>query len=45
MNAQRPVNTWQSIGDLAAWIVEEKARQRDNAPGPTATHEKENGDE
>ena len=46
MNAQTPVtSSWQSIGEIAARLVEKEARQRSNAPGMTATHEKENGDD
>lgn len=35
---------WQHLGDVARRLVEEKARQRANAPGMTASKE-ENGDE
>ena len=33
MTDQAPITNWQSIGDLAAALVEEKTRQRSNAPG------------
>lgn len=36
---------WQQLGDIARRLVEEKARQRGNAPGLTAPTEKEKGDE
>jgi len=46
MNAQAPVkNTWQSIGEIAARLVEEKTRQRGNAPGDDRQQMKGNGDE
>jgi hypothetical protein len=38
MNA--PAN-WQSIGDIARRLVEKETRQRGNAPGQTATNQKE----
>lgn len=38
MNAQAPLTNWQSIGDLAAALVQKETRQRSNAPGMTANY-------
>lgn len=35
---------WQQLGDVARRLVEEKARQRGNAPGMTAKHEVQGDD-
>lgn len=45
MNAQVPMSKgWQSIGDLAARLVEKETRQRANAPGDDR-QQKENDDD
>ena len=41
---QQP-NNWQALGDVVARLVEKETRQRGNAPGQTATPEKDKGDE